>query len=33
MGQVASVVDDLSTIMDKDKELARRKKMAELKKR
>lgn len=33
MGQVASLVDDFKTIVDSDKEIARRKKMAEVRKR
>jgi ubiquitin C-terminal hydrolase len=33
MGQVSSLVDDFKTIVENDKEIARRKKMAEVKKR
>lgn len=33
MGQVASLVDDFKTIVESDKEIARRKKMAEVRKR
>ena len=33
MGQVASIVDDFKTIVENDKEIARRKKIADVRKR
>jgi len=33
MGQVSSMVDDLKKIVENDKEIARRKKVAEIRKR
>lgn len=33
MGQVASLVDDFKNVVENDKEIARRKKMAEVRKR